>query len=120
MTSQTDVHAQESQALDGMSASSPFSQRPDSSHHPPSPADVLNRGLVKRRPNSEDRRSVIPESTPSASEALLRYRDGMRSFVRHLGALLDQNEQEQFIHLARKIEESLQRGPKNGAFDREA
>jgi len=178
MTSQTDVHAQDAHSHDGMSASPALSPRPDSSHHPPNPADVLNRdtallqllvqmtfrlrlrgvdlesstglsgreldliallgssgptsvkslvadlgfprstmtaivdrlearGLVKRRPNSQDRRSVILESTSSASEALLRYRDGMRSFVRHLGALLDQNEQEQFVHLARKIDQSL-------------
>ena len=178
MTSQTDVLAQQAQALDGMSASSPFSPRPDSSHHPPNPSAVLNRdtallqllvrmtfrlrlrgvdlesstglsgreldliallgssgptsvkslvadlrfprstmtaivdrlearGLLKRRPNSQDRRSIILESTPSASEALLRYRDGMQSFVRHLGTLLDQNEQEQFIHLVKKIDESL-------------
>jgi DNA-binding MarR family transcriptional regulator len=65
------------------------------------------RGLVKRLPNPQDRRSVILESTPSASEALLRYRDGMQSFVQHLGAVLDQNEQKQFIHLVQKIDESI-------------
>jgi DNA-binding MarR family transcriptional regulator len=71
-------------------------------------ADRLEaRGLIKRLPNPQDRRSVILEATPSASEALLRYRDGMQSFIQHLKAVLGKDEQAQFTHLIRKIDESF-------------
>lgn len=65
------------------------------------------RGLIKRLPNPKDRRSVILEATPSASQALLRYRDGMLGFVQHLRTILHQDEQEQLTHLIRKIDESF-------------
>ena len=65
------------------------------------------RGLIKRHPNPHDRRSVILEATPSASEALLHYRDGMLSLIAHLKAVLGRDEQEQFTNLIRKIDESF-------------
>ncbi len=65
------------------------------------------RGFIKRLPNPQDRRSVILEATPNASEALLRFREGMLCFVQHLGAVLGQDEQEQFIHLIQKIDGSF-------------
>jgi DNA-binding MarR family transcriptional regulator len=66
-----------------------------------------DRGLVKRLPNPQDRRSVILEATPSASDALLRYHDGMLGFAEHLRAVLGQDEQDQLIHLVRKLDESF-------------
>ncbi len=65
------------------------------------------RGLIKRLPNPQDRRSVILETTPSASQALHRYRDGMLSFVQHLRVVLRQDEQDQLTHLIQKIDESF-------------
>jgi DNA-binding MarR family transcriptional regulator len=65
------------------------------------------RELVNRQPNPLDRRSVILEATPSAQDALLRYRDGMQSFVDHLEAVLAPDEQEHLVRLTRKIAESL-------------
>ena len=65
------------------------------------------RGLIKRLPNPQDRRSVILEATPSASQALHRYRDGMLSFVQHLRVVLRQDEQDQLTHLIQKIDESF-------------
>ena len=65
------------------------------------------RGLIKRLPNPQDRRSVILEATPSGLEALLRYQDGMLDFARHLRAILGQEEQAQLIHLIQKIDESF-------------
>jgi DNA-binding MarR family transcriptional regulator len=65
------------------------------------------RGLIKRLPNPQDRRSVILEATPSALEALLRYQDGMLDFAQHLRAILGQEEQAQLIHLIQKIDESF-------------
>ena len=65
------------------------------------------RGLVNRLPNTEDRRSVILKATPVAFDALLRYREGMNSFAKHLEGLLDSDEQEQLIRLIDKIAGSL-------------
>jgi DNA-binding MarR family transcriptional regulator len=65
------------------------------------------RGLIKRLPNPQDRRSVILEATPSALDALLRYHDGMLDLAQHLRAILGQEEQAQLIHLIRKIDESF-------------
>ncbi len=65
------------------------------------------RGLVKRLPNPEDRRSVILEATPSAIDALLRYREGMTSFIDHIQNVLSDYEQTQFIGLMQKMARSF-------------
>jgi DNA-binding MarR family transcriptional regulator len=66
-----------------------------------------DRGLIKRLPNPQDRRSVILEATPSASDALLRYHDEMLGFAEHLRAVLGQAEQDQLIRLIQKLDESF-------------
>jgi DNA-binding MarR family transcriptional regulator len=65
------------------------------------------RGLVKRLPNLEDRRSVILEATPTALEALVKYREGIRGFVEHLKGVLNGEEERQLIRLIEKIAGSL-------------
>ncbi|HEB89584.1 MAG TPA: MarR family transcriptional regulator [Deltaproteobacteria bacterium] len=65
------------------------------------------RHLVKRRPNPEDRRSVILEATPSALDALLRYREGMESFTEHIQEVLSDEEQTQFVRLMQKMAHSF-------------
>jgi DNA-binding MarR family transcriptional regulator len=65
------------------------------------------RGLVNRLPNTEDRRSVILQATPVAFDALLRYREGMKTFAKHLEELLADDEQSQLINLIEKIAASL-------------
>ena len=65
------------------------------------------RGLVNRLPNTEDRRSVILRATPIAFDALLRYREGMKAFARHLEDLLEDDEQKQLMRLIEKIASSL-------------
>ncbi len=65
------------------------------------------RGLVNRLPNPEDRRSVILQATPVAFDALLRYREGMKTFAKHLEGLLEDDEQSQLIRLIEKIAASL-------------
>ncbi len=64
---------------------------------------LQDRGLVKRLPNPQDRRSVILEATPTAIDALLRYRDGMKGFVAHLEAVLDERERTQLASLIHKV-----------------
>lgn len=66
-----------------------------------------DRGLVRRRPNPSDRRSVVLEATTSATDALLRYREGMHSFVGHMKKVLRDDEQETFSRLVRKMAETL-------------
>jgi len=65
------------------------------------------RGLVNRLPNTEDRRSVILQATPVAFDALLQYREGMKTFAKHLEGLLEEDEQAQLAHLIEKIAASL-------------
>ncbi len=65
------------------------------------------RDLVKRLPNPQDRRSVILEATPNASEALILYRQWMQALIQHLRAVLGRDEHEQFAHLIRKIDGSF-------------
>jgi len=65
------------------------------------------RGLVNRLPNPQDRRSVILQATPVAFDALLRYREGMKTFAQHLEGLLEDEEQDQLARLIEKIANSL-------------
>lgn len=65
------------------------------------------RGLVNRLPNHEDRRSVILQATPVAFDALLQYREGMKTFAKHLEGLLEDDEQAQLVRLIEKIAASL-------------
>ena len=65
------------------------------------------RGLVLRRPNPADRRSVVLEATPRADEALLRYRNSVRSFVDRLAKILTQEEKEAFTNSIRKIADAI-------------
>ena len=60
-----------------------------------------NRGLVLRHPNPNDRRSVVLESTPQATEALFRYRQGVLGLVEHVKKVLTPEERD---GLARSIE----------------
>ena len=65
------------------------------------------RELVRRLPNPQDRRSVILEATPSAIQALLRYREGMLGFVEHVESVLDEDEQAELTRLIEKLDASL-------------
>ena len=50
------------------------------------------RGLVLRHPNPEDRRSIILEATPKASEAFEQYRNGVAQLVAHMKQALPTEE----------------------------
>jgi DNA-binding MarR family transcriptional regulator len=65
------------------------------------------RGLVERRPNPDDRRSVILEATPAAFEALGRYREGMTNLVDHIKRVLPEAEQDEFTRLVRKMADTF-------------
>lgn len=65
------------------------------------------RGLVKRQPNPDDRRSVILEATPAAFEALGRYREGMSGLVDHIKKVLREPEQDEFTMLVRKMADTF-------------
>ncbi|HPG25184.1 MAG TPA: MarR family transcriptional regulator [Myxococcota bacterium] len=65
------------------------------------------RGLVKRMPNPEDRRSIVLEATPSAAEALTRYRQGMRGFVEHMRKVISPGELDGFARTMQKVAASL-------------
>jgi DNA-binding MarR family transcriptional regulator len=65
------------------------------------------RGVVLRHPNPADRRSVVLEATAKASEALLHYRAGMRSFVDQIARVLTPEEREAFTNSIQKIADTL-------------
>ena len=65
------------------------------------------RGLVLRLPNPADRRSVILEATAGASDALVRYRDGIEGLVEHIKHVLSDEEESVFAHLTQKIADTL-------------
>jgi DNA-binding MarR family transcriptional regulator len=65
------------------------------------------RGLVLRHPNPSDRRSVILEATPRASEALIRYRNGVLTLVEHIKRVLNEDEAQTFSRSIQKIADTL-------------
>ena len=65
------------------------------------------RGLVMRHENPDDRRSVILEPMPSATDALLRYRDGMLRFIDHIEEALGDEEKRLFTRTLQKIAHTL-------------
>lgn len=65
------------------------------------------RGLVNRRPNLEDRRSVVLEATPAAVDALRRYQEGMLGLVEHIGKVLPDSEQDEFTRLVGKLADTF-------------
>ncbi|MBW2425217.1 MAG: MarR family transcriptional regulator [Deltaproteobacteria bacterium] len=50
------------------------------------------RGLVTRRPNPQDRRSIVLDATPTAADALERYRKGVHVFVEHFVSQLSEED----------------------------
>lgn len=70
--------------------------------------DTLERdGLVRRRANKEDRRSLYVESTPECRALLRSILPGYFRFIAAVSALLTDSEREQFGELSRKIREGL-------------
>ena len=67
---------------------------------------LQERGLVTRRPNPQDRRSVVLEATPVAEEALNRYHEGLFGLVEHLKKVLDDQERREFQRLLEKMGDS--------------
>ncbi len=65
------------------------------------------RGLVTRTPNLNDRRSVVLEATSTASEALLRYREGVLGFVGHIKKVLNDSDQVEFTRMIQKLGAAL-------------
>ena len=65
------------------------------------------RGLVLRHPNPSDRRSVVLEATPRASEALIRYRNGVLTLVEHIKRVLNDDEARTFSTSIQKIADTL-------------
>lgn len=65
------------------------------------------RGLVTRTPNPNDRRSVVLEATPTASEALLRYREGVLGFVGHIKKVLNDRDQADFSRMIQQLSQAL-------------
>ena len=65
------------------------------------------RGLVIRHPNPTDRRSVVLEATPQASEALVRYRKGVLGLIEHVKKVLSDEDRSAFTRLIRRIAETL-------------
>jgi DNA-binding MarR family transcriptional regulator len=65
------------------------------------------RGLVLRHPNPSDRRSVVLEATPRASEALIRYRNGVLTLVEHIKRVLNDDEARTFSTSIQKIANTL-------------
>jgi DNA-binding MarR family transcriptional regulator len=66
-----------------------------------------SRGLVLRHPNTSDRRSVILEATPSAADALLRYRKGVLTLVDQIRRALTKDETSAFTRSIEKIAQTL-------------
>ncbi len=66
-----------------------------------------DRGLVNRRPNPQDRRSVVLEATPAAHEALLLYKAGLLNLVEHTKKVLSDPEQAEFTRLLGKMGDSF-------------
>ncbi|MFK7895939.1 MAG: MarR family winged helix-turn-helix transcriptional regulator [Myxococcota bacterium] len=65
------------------------------------------RGLVTRTPNPNDRRSVVLEATPSANEALLRYKEGVLDFVSHIKKTLSDVDQSEFTRMINALAKAL-------------
>lgn len=65
------------------------------------------RGLVLRHPNPSDRRSVVLEATPQASEALIRYRNEVLTLVEHIKRVLNDDEARTFSNSIQKIADTL-------------
>jgi len=61
------------------------------------------RGLVRRLPNPEDRRSVILEATDHAVHALDAYTQGLQQLVEHTVSTLDDQEQAQLVRLVARL-----------------
>lgn len=61
-----------------------------------------SRGLVKRRPNPQDRRSIVLDATPTAADALERYREGVHVFVEHFANQLTEEDR---VALARIVQQ---------------
>ena len=66
-----------------------------------------SRGLVTRRPNPQDRRSIVLEATPAAVEALGRYHEGMLGLVDHIKKVLSEAEQDEFTRLVGKMADTF-------------
>jgi DNA-binding MarR family transcriptional regulator len=58
------------------------------------------RGLVKRRPNPHDRRSIVLDATPTAADALERYRKGVHIFIERFANRLSEDDR---VALARIV-----------------
>lgn len=65
------------------------------------------RGLVIRRPNPNDRRSIILEATNKAGEAFARYNDSVSGFIAQLGRSLSPDEQAAFGRLIEKVAKTV-------------
>jgi DNA-binding MarR family transcriptional regulator len=66
-----------------------------------------DRGIVKRLPNPQDRRSVILEPTPEAIQALMRYREGMMGFVEHIDSVLGNDERDKLTRVIQRLADSF-------------
>lgn len=65
------------------------------------------RGLVLRSRNPDDRRSIILEATPSANEALTRYREGMVPLVELIHASLPESDRSELSRLIDRLATTL-------------
>ena len=68
---------------------------------------LQERGLVDRRPNPEDRRSVVLEATPAAIDALRKYHEGMAGLVEHIKRVLPDEERDALTRLVGKIADTF-------------
>lgn len=65
------------------------------------------RGLVVRQRNPEDRRSIILEATPSAHDALTRYREGMIPLVELVETSLPKSDCDELVRLIDQLATAL-------------
>ena len=65
------------------------------------------RGLVIRQRNPEDRRSIILEATPSAHDALVRYREGMIPLVELVETSLPKSDCDELARLIDQLATTL-------------
>jgi len=68
---------------------------------------LQERGLVRRRPNPSDRRSVILDATPAATEVLAQHREDVSELAGHIAHTLDLDEQDELIALVGRLIEAL-------------
>ena len=68
---------------------------------------LVERDLVVRRPNPEDRRSILLQATPEAGHALRAYREGIAHFLDQASKTLGDEELRVFLDATERLAERL-------------